>query len=159
MIVGGFPIGNVTGSTWKARYEEFYLVERAPKEQRPNHDRLEISFGEVDREVVMYPHDYALVISIVITNCTTKRVLIDNRSLVDILFLDAFTKMGVKHGWLRPSPTPLKGFSGDAVQRISAIVLLVTVRFRAWTTTTMIDFLVVKAPSTYNVILGRPTLN
>lgn len=116
---------------------------------------MEISFEEVDREVVKYPHDYTLVI-LVIANCTTKRVLIDNRSSIDILFLDAFIKMGVDHGRLRPSPTLLKGFSADAVQPIGAITLPVTIGFRAWRTTTMTNFLVVKAPSIYNVILGDP---
>lgn len=39
---------------------------------------------------------------------------------------------------------PLKGFSGDIVQLVGTITLSV---------------LVVKAPSSYNVRLGRPTLN
>lgn len=99
------------------------------------------------------------MISLVIANCTTRCMLIDNGSLDNILFWYTFIKMGVDHGQLRPFPTLLKGFSSDTVQPISAITLPMTFRSRAWTATTMTDFLVVKAPFTYNVILGRPTFN
>lgn len=99
------------------------MTERALKRQRPISDPLEISFREVDLEGMMYPHDDALVISLVIANFTTRRVLIDNGSSIDILFWDTLTKMSVDHGWLRPSLTPLKGFSSDMVQPIDAITL------------------------------------
>lgn len=115
-----------------------------------------ISFKEVDREGVMYPHDDALVISLVIANYATKRVLVDNGSLADILFWDALTKMEIDTGRLRTSPTPLNGFSSNMFQPVEAITFPVTSRFETRTSITMTDFLVVKAHSSYKVILGRP---
>ncbi|XP_042969034.1 uncharacterized protein LOC122301710 [Carya illinoinensis] len=118
-----------------------------------------ISFEEADREGIIYPHDNALVITLVIANYTTWWVLVDNGSSTDILFWEAFTKMGIDVGKLTLSPTSLKGFSGDTIQLVRAITLPVTAGTRVLTATTMTDFLIVKAPSYYNAILRRPTLN
>lgn len=57
------------------------------------------------------------------------------------------------------SPTSLKGFSNEAVQPMDAIALSITMSQGDCKVTKMIDFLVVKAPSSYNAILGHPTLN
>ncbi|XP_042386610.1 uncharacterized protein LOC121978317 [Zingiber officinale] len=55
--------------------------------------------------------------------------------------------------------TPLYGFTGNEVQPIGQIKLVISLGeeplWRIRTTT----FIVVDAPSAYNVILGRPTLN
>lgn len=45
-----------------------------------------ISFGEDDEERAPYSHEDALMITMLITNFTTKRILIDNDSSADILF-------------------------------------------------------------------------
>lgn len=67
--------------------------------------------------------------------------------------------MGIDPGRLRPYLTQLKGFFGDVVQLVGVITLPVLAESKIWAATAMNDFLVVKAPSTYNVILGRPILN
>lgn len=54
---------------------------------------------------------------------------------------------------------PAKGFSRDVIQPLGTITLPITARKGAYTTTTMNDFLVVRASLAYNVILGHPTLN
>lgn len=73
----------------------------------------------------MYPHDDALVVTLLIANYTTRRVLVDNGSSTDILFGDSFTRMGISPDRLRPSTSQLKGFSREVIQPISAITLLV----------------------------------
>ncbi|KAF5450444.1 hypothetical protein F2P56_030798 [Juglans regia] len=85
--------------------------------------------------------------------------MVDNGSSTDIHFWDVFAKMGFDPSRLQPSPTPLEGFSRDVVQPLGAITLPVTARKGAHTTTKMTNFLVVRAPSSYKAILGRPTLN
>ncbi|XP_041004108.1 uncharacterized protein LOC121249463 [Juglans microcarpa x Juglans regia] len=59
----------------------------------------------------------------------------------------------------RPAPTPLKGFTRDTIQPIGAITQSVLAGTTPKTTSLMVDFLVVKAPSSYNAILGRSSLN
>ena len=49
-----------------------------------------IVFMDRDARRLHYPHDDAIVITLVIVNYTTRRVLIDNGSSVDILYYPAF---------------------------------------------------------------------
>ncbi|XP_042958056.1 uncharacterized protein LOC122293571 [Carya illinoinensis] len=163
-IAGGFAGGGISTSSRKAyarkvRYEEVFVADRAHKQPKLSNERMVISFEETDREGVLYPYDDALVITLVIANYTNRRVLVDNGSSIDIMFWEAFVKMGIDVSKLRVSPTPLKGFSGDTIQPVGAITLPVIAGMGTRTATTMTDFLVVKAPSSYNAILGRPTLN
>ncbi|XP_041004043.1 uncharacterized protein LOC121249400 [Juglans microcarpa x Juglans regia] len=67
--------------------------------------------------------------------------------------------MGIEISKVRPSPSSLKGFSGDAIQLMGTITLPVMAGKGLCAATTMIDFLVVKAPSSNIPILGRMTLN
>lgn len=67
--------------------------------------------------------------------------------------------MGICPNQLCPAPVPLQGFTGDFVQLMGAITLSVLVRKAPRIVETMANFLVVKAPSTYNAILGCLTLN
>ncbi|KAF5458847.1 hypothetical protein F2P56_022847, partial [Juglans regia] len=67
--------------------------------------------------------------------------------------------MGISPYRLRPAPIALKGLTSDVVQPMGAITLSVLAGKAPRTIRTMVDFLVVKAPSSYNAILGRPTLN
>ncbi|KAF5449988.1 hypothetical protein F2P56_030376 [Juglans regia] len=53
----------------------------------------------------------------------------------------------------------LKGFSGETVQLAGMITLSVQVGSAPSTAPVMVDFLVVRASSSYNAIIGRPTLN
>ncbi|XP_043696656.1 uncharacterized protein K02A2.6-like [Telopea speciosissima] len=77
------------------------------------------------------PHDDALVIKMVIANCTVGRILVDNGSSIDVLYYDAFEKMLLKPEMLKRVESPLYGFNGAIVQ----------------------------VNSTHNGILGRPGLN
>lgn len=88
--------------TQKARYGEVFMADRGPKRQKLNNDSMTISFGEEDREAVLYLHEDALVINLLIFNCKMRRVLVDNKSSTDILLWEAFTKMGIDAERLRP---------------------------------------------------------
>lgn len=96
--------------TQKARYEEVFKANKAPKRLRLSNDPTTKSFREDDCEEVLYLHDDALLISLLISNCKMRRVLVDNGSSTDMLFWDTFTKMGVDTEKLRPSPRPLKAY-------------------------------------------------
>ena len=47
-------------------------------------DEQAITFTDANTERVHHPHDDAIVITLLIANYTTKRVLVDNGSLADI---------------------------------------------------------------------------
>ena len=62
-------------------------------------------------------------------------------------------------GRLRPFDSPLVSFSGDRVYPKGIVTLTITVGTYPRQLTYQLDFLVVDCPSSYNVIIGRPTLN
>ncbi|XP_040988998.1 uncharacterized protein LOC121236622 [Juglans microcarpa x Juglans regia] len=88
-----------------------------------------------------------------VANFTTKRIFINNGNSADILFWDAFTQMEI--GPARK----LKGFSGDMVQPVGTITLSILAGKAPHTALTIANFIVMKAPSSYNTILGWLTLN
>ena len=49
-----------------------------------------ITFTDMDVERVHHPHDDAIVITLLIADFTTRRVLVDNESSADILYYPAF---------------------------------------------------------------------
>ncbi|XP_059654529.1 uncharacterized protein LOC132301280 [Cornus florida] len=118
-----------------------------------------ITFSDEDMKDVQQPHDDPLVVTMMIANYNTRRILVDNGSSADIIFLDAFSKMKIGKEKLRPTRSPLVGFTGDKVYPLGAVIFLVTAGTSPKQVTVMVNFLVVDCPSVYNVILGRATLN
>ena len=62
--------------------------------------------------------------------------------------------MSALSGHLRPICSPLVGFTGDAVPTEGMIALTVTAGQYPKQSRALVNFLVVKAPSAYNAILG-----
>ena len=89
----------------------------------------------------------------------TKRILVDNDSSADIIYLPTFQQLKLDSRRLRLFDSPLVSFSGDRVYPRGIVTLIVTVRTYPMQLTRQLDFLVVDCPSSYNVIIGRPTLN
>ena len=80
-----------------------------------------------DAERVHHPHDDAIVITLLIANYMTRRVLVDNGSLADILYYLAFQQMKFGRDQLHLVNSPLAGFRGMKVQPVGIITLLVVV--------------------------------
>ncbi|KAK3037796.1 hypothetical protein RJ639_030715 [Escallonia herrerae] len=118
-----------------------------------------ITFSDDDSKGIKTPHDDPLVITIKAGNFDVKRVLIDNGSSAEILFHDAFEKMNIPTDRLRKMDTPLYGFSNHPVAAEGIIALPVAIGTPPAQANFMLDFVVVKVPSAYNAILGRPALN
>ena len=105
------------------------------------------------------PHNDPLVIMLTIEGFNTKRVLVDNGSSTDIIYLPAFQQLKLDPKRLRPFYSPLVNFSGDRVYPRGIVTLTVTMGTYSVQLTRQLDFLVMDCPSSYNVIIGRPTLN
>ena len=118
-----------------------------------------MSFNEEDTKGVKQSHNDPLVIMLTIEGFNTKRILVDNGSSVDIIYLPAFQQLKLDPGRLRPFDSPLVSFSGDRVYPKGIVTLTVTVGTYLKQLTRQLDFLVVNCPSSYDVIIGRPTLN
>ena len=118
-----------------------------------------MSFNEADARGVKQPHNDLLVIMLNIEVFNTKRMLVDNGSFVDIIYLPTFQQLKLDPKRLRPFKSPLVSFSGDRVYPRGIVTLTVTVGAQPKQLTRQLDFLVVDCLSSYNVIIGRPTLS
>ena len=76
-----------------------------------------------------------------------------------MLFWPTFEKLQLSPDQLRPYGGCLYGFVGDQVEVKGYIELRTTFTNGATSRTEKIRYLVVNAPSAYNILLGRPTLN
>ena len=118
-----------------------------------------MSFNEANARGVKQPHNDPLVIMLNIEGFNTKRILVDNDSFADIIYLPAFQQLKLNPKRLHPFDSPLVSFSGDMVYPKGIVMLTITVGTYPRQLTRQLDFLVVDCPSSYNVIIGRPTLN
>ncbi|GFZ00594.1 hypothetical protein Acr_14g0002290 [Actinidia rufa] len=160
-IHGGFGSG---GSSISSRKRHARSAFRLAEEEIYNlsspyvGNQTPITFSNDDLRGLHLPHDDALVVSAVIANFNVQRILIDNGSSADILFISAFERMKIGLDKLHPFHTPLIGFGGNTTHPLGWINLPITLGTEPHQTTVWQDFIVVDCPSPYNAILGRPTL-
>ncbi|KAL2498252.1 Ribonuclease H [Abeliophyllum distichum] len=83
-----------------------------------------ISFTEEDEAGTHYPHCSALVVRVVVVRNRLGRMLVDDRSAVNILFDSAFNQMDVDHE-LTAISEPLFDFTGDSLIPRGRITLAV----------------------------------
>lgn len=68
--------------------KEVYITDGPQK--FPQTYQKDITFTKEDSQGVQHPHDDALVVTLIIANHQTRRILIDNGSSADILYLSTF---------------------------------------------------------------------
>ena len=161
MISRGFTGGGESSSARKAHLRSIRSAEIGEIQAVSKLPRLDtfITFSDSDMEGCQHPHDDPLVVRAVVANKIVHRVLVDNGSSVDIIFALAFDKMGIGRERLEPVNTHLRGFSGEKVLPLGSIQLVLTLGEPPCQATTTTRFLIVDAPSAYNMLLGRPSLN
>ena len=103
-------------------------------------------------EDCQHPYDNPLVIKVFVANKTVHRVLVDNGSLIDIMFTSAFDKIGIGREKLEP-------VIGERVLLLRLIQSVLTLGDPLCQTTMTVRFLIVDDPSAYNILLLRPSLN
>ena len=96
---------------------------------------------------------------LIIEGFNTRRILMDNGSFADIIYLSSFQQLKVDPKRLHPFESPLVNISGDRVYPEGIVTLTVTMRSYPQQLTRQLDFLAIDCSSSYNVIIGRPTLN
>ncbi|XP_058189394.1 uncharacterized protein LOC131306978 [Rhododendron vialii] len=145
VIHGGFAGGGESSHARKAHlrklrteeYLEVNTIDRPSKIQKK--EEIPIIFSEEDLKGIQIPHDDPLVITIVIANYLTRRVLIDSGSSADILYLHAYDQLKVERERLRPMASPLVGFAGTPVYPAGQIALPITMGEEKSQITRMID--------------------
>ena len=161
MISGGFAGGGESSSARKAHLRCIRLGETFEIQAVSKLPRLDttVTFLDSDMKGCQHPHDDPRVIRVVVANKTIHRVLIDNGSSANIIFASAFDQMGIGREKLEPINAYLRGFSKERVLHLGLIQLVLTLGDPPCQATTTVRFLIVDAPSAYNMLLGRPSLN
>lgn len=90
VIIGGSLIGQLFKSrkTYLKIAQNVQLSGQSPRTRTT--EEQAITFIDEDAERVHHPHDDAIVITLLIADYTTRRVLMDNGSSADILYYPAF---------------------------------------------------------------------
>ena len=112
-----------------------------------------IGFTEQDTEGVDLPHDDALVVSVQIAHAIIDRMMVDNRSAVNLLQFSVIQKMGLESTITRQAEI-LTGFNGHT----STVIGQITLDVKTSPVVSKQTFTIVSDPSPYNGILGRPWL-
>ena len=93
VIIGGTS----TGQSSKSRKTYLKVVQNVQLSRRSLRtrgiDEPAIMFTDEDAEKIHHPHNDAIVITLLIEDYTTRRVLVDNGSSTDILYYPAFQQI------------------------------------------------------------------
>ena len=126
---------------------------------KPKRARLEIrpslSFSDEDKIGTIQLHDDTLVVTLRIGGYYVKRVMMDQGSCVEVMYLDLYKGLNLKHEGLTTYNSPLVGFDGNLVALKGQIRLPV----QAGSEVVEVDFIVVDAYSPYTAIVARPWLH
>ena len=125
-ITGGPSTSGSFKSLKKACQRQVNSIHRMPPFKQRRTDR-DMTFSEEDARGVKQPHDDPLVIILTIEGFNTRRILMDNGSLADIIYLSAFQQLKLDPRRLRPFNSPLVNFSRDRVYPKGIMTLMVTV--------------------------------
>jgi len=148
--------GRCIASQWKNYAGGVMAVEVQQVDQNPD---VDLVFTEADlRDVIPHDNDQ-VVISLVTAGRKVHRVLVDQGSSTDVMFLTTLNQLQLSTDKLRHYTRWLYGFAGDQVEVLGHIELRTTFIDGTTSRTTNIRYLVVNAPSAYNILLGRPALN
>lgn len=150
VIIGG-PID---GDSNRARKSHARLMESlAIGESRGTRKAPLLNFGPKELTGVIFPHSDALVIRTTIANYEVAWVLVDSGSSVNVLFQEAFNRMQLEEAQVEAIAMALFGFIGHAIHSVGQITLPLTLGEMLSRRANMTLFLLVDAPSMYNVIL------
>ncbi|GKV14217.1 hypothetical protein SLEP1_g25120 [Rubroshorea leprosula] len=157
---GGLEAGGMSSKQKKLYVREVKHLNRAQKRKIDDADWKEqpITFTPVDFEGVVTPHNDPLVISIMINNCQVQRVLVDTGSALDIMYYHCFESLRLNPALLQRYDGPIYGFNNQPVPVEGVLTMNVAFGSGRKYVTPSVRFLVVKMASSFNVVIGKPTL-
>jgi hypothetical protein len=93
---------------------------------RPEWAKVPITFTEQDFKLKSTDHNDTMVIKVNITGWVIGKILVDNGSSADILFMKTFEKMSLSPHTLQPPEYPLPGFGGKPIKPAGKIAVPVS---------------------------------
>jgi hypothetical protein len=126
---------------------------------RPEWAKVSITFTEEDFRLKSANHNDAMVIEVNIAGSVIGKILVDNGSSTDILFLKTFEKMNLSQHMLHPPEYPLQGFGGKPIKPVGKVSLPVSFRDLDNAITETLTFDVVDIYHPYLAIFGSGFMN
>jgi hypothetical protein len=126
---------------------------------RPEWAKVPITFTKEDFKLKSAIHNDAMVIEVNIAGWIIGKVLVDNGSSADILFLKTFEKMNLSQQMLHPPEYRLQGFGGKPIKPVGKISLPVSFGDLDNAKTENLTFDVVDIYHPYLAIFGRGFMN
>ena len=111
-----------------------------------------ISLIEEDKIGTIQPHDDALLITLRIGDYDVKRVIVDDGSAAEVMYLDLYKGLGLKSEDLMPYNSLLMSFDEKLVIPKGMIRLPI----QTGPEIVEVNFIVVDTYSPYTAIVGRP---
>ncbi|GKV01151.1 hypothetical protein SLEP1_g13729 [Rubroshorea leprosula] len=117
-----------------------------------------ITFTYADLDTVVTPHNDSLVTFVMINNCEVQRVLVDTGNALDIMYFHCFESLGLDPALLQKYDGSIYGFNNQPVPVEGVLTLHVAFGSGRTYVAPPVRFLVVKMASSFNIVIGRPTL-
>ena len=116
---------------------------------------LVMGFSDEDKIRTIQPHDDALVITLRIGGYDVRRVMVDQGSVAEIMYLDLYKRLGLRAEDLTTYSSPLVSFEGKVIIPNGQI------RLPVQTESVMVEvnFILVDAFSPYTAIIAKPWLH
>jgi hypothetical protein len=121
--------------------------------------KVVITFTEEDFKLKTTNHNDVMVIEVNIAGWVIGKILVDNGSSADILFLKTFEKMNLTQHMLHPPKYPLQDFGGKLIKPVAKVSLPISFGDLDNARTETLTFDVVDIYHPYLAIFGRGFMN
>jgi hypothetical protein len=159
MITGGSSIDFDMKRQKRDHYRSINHVTVTGPVVQTKWSHVPLTFDARDVDLRSAPHIDAMVINCSVAGWDLHKVLVDNGSQADIIFLHAFDRMGISHSLLKPSDNPLYGFGGKGTFLVGKIELPLSFGVAPNARSEQVTFDIVDIVYPYNAIMGRGSIN
>jgi ribonuclease HI len=123
MIIKGSSVDFETKRQKRDHYRSVNHVALTGPVVQTRWSHVPLTFDARDVDLRRARHIDAMVINCSVAGWDLHKVLVDNGSLADIIFLHAFDRMGISYSLLKPSDNPLYGFGSKGTFPVGKIEL------------------------------------
>ena len=155
VIFGGTSTRDDSAYVRKTNARQVFFVEVGQKRASQDFDNnVIISFSKANAcQNLCLPHDNSIMIDLGITDYLIKKVLVNMKSFLNILFHHALEKIGINFAQVRPIKISLIGFLGKHITIEGTIILLIKMGTSP-NVNLNVNFMVIKLPFAYKAILN-----
>jgi hypothetical protein len=159
MITGGSSVDFDTKRQKRDHYQSVNHVALTGPVVQTNWSHVLLTFDARDVDLCSAPHADAMVINCRVARWDLHKVLVDNDSQADIIFLHAFDRMGISHSLLKPADNPLYGFGDKGTFPIGKIDLPLSFGVAPSARSEQVTFDIIDMVYPYNAIMGHGSIN